>query len=68
MGVQGLVLRFLNLPERMELLLDAGVRPLLVSSENKRDLADVLDEVLNKLRPIFDTDPLNAAIRAMELE
>ncbi|MHB1414783.1 MAG: hypothetical protein ACYC1C_05975 [Chloroflexota bacterium] len=38
------------------------------SAENKRDLADVPDEVLNKLQPIFYTDPINAAIRAMGLQ
>lgn len=29
---------------------------------------DVPDEVLNKLQPVFYTDPINAAIRAMGLE
>jgi ATP-dependent Lon protease len=41
---------------------------ILIPSENKRDLADVPDEVLNKLVPVFFTDPIHAAIRAMRLE
>jgi len=64
MSVQGLLLKVTNLTERMQLALDAGAKP----SENKRDLADVPDEVLNKLQAIFYTDPTNAAIRAMGLE
>ena len=31
-------------------------------------LQDVPDEVLNKLQPVFYTDPMNASIRAMGLE
>ncbi len=34
-------------------------------SENKRDIADVPDELLNRLETAFYTDPLNAAINAM---
>jgi hypothetical protein len=34
----------------------------------ERDLADVSGEVLNKLQPVFYTDPINAAIRAIGLE
>ena len=62
------LLKITNLTERMELALDAGARHILVPSENKRDLADVPDEVLNKMQPIFYTDPVNAAIRSMGLE
>jgi ATP-dependent Lon protease len=52
----------------MQLALDSGAKYVLIPSENKRDLADVPDEVLNKLQAIFYTDPINAAIRAMGLE
>jgi len=67
MSVQGLLLRVDALTERMQLALDAGAKTILIPSENKRDLADVPDEVLNKLEPIFYTDPINAAVRAMGL-
>lgn len=68
MSVQGLLLKVGNVTERLELALEAGAKQVLLPSENKRDLADVPDEVLNKLQPIFYTDPMNAAIRAMGLE
>ena len=57
-----------NLPERLELARDAGAKRVLIPSENKRDLADVPDELLNRLQTVFYTDPLNAAIKAMGLE
>jgi len=65
MSVQGLLLKVTSLTERMQLALDSGAKYVLVPSENKRDLADVPDEVLNKLQAIFYTDPINAAIRGM---
>jgi ATP-dependent Lon protease len=68
MSVKGLLQRVANLPERLELARDSGAKRVLVPSENKRDLADVPDELLNRLQPVFYTDPINAAIRAMGLE
>jgi predicted ATP-dependent Lon-type protease len=35
---------------------------------NNRDVADVPDEILNRIQPSFYTDPVQAAIRAMQLE
>ena len=68
MSVKGMLHRVENLPERLELAHDAGAKRVLIPSENKRDLADVPDEILNRLQPVFYTDPINAAIRAMGLE
>jgi ATP-dependent Lon protease len=68
MSVQGLLLKVSNLTERLQLALESGAKQVLVPSENKRDLADVPHDVLNKLQAIFYTDPTNAAIRAMGLE
>lgn len=68
MSVQGLLLKVSNLTERLQLALESGAKQVLVPSENKRNLADVPDDVLNKLQAIFYTDPTNAAILAMGLE
>lgn len=68
MSVQGLLMKVGNLTERLQLALESGAKSALVPSENKRDLADVPDELLNKLQVSFYTDPTNAAIRAMGLE
>jgi ATP-dependent Lon protease len=68
MSVKGLLHRVTSLPERLELAREAGAKRILIPSENKRDLADVPDDVLNALEPVFYTDPVHAAIRAMRLE
>jgi ATP-dependent Lon protease len=68
MSVRGTLRSVDSLAERMELARDAGAKKILVPSENKRDLMDVPDEILNRLQPVFYTDPINAAIRAMGLE
>jgi ATP-dependent Lon protease len=67
MSVRGLLRRVNSLPERLELAREAGAKRILIPSENKRDLADVPDEVLNELEPVFYADPIHAAIRAMRL-
>ncbi len=68
MSVRGLLQKVGNLPERLQLALESGAKRMLIPSENKRDLADVPDEVLGKLQPTFYTDPIGAAVRAMGLE
>ncbi len=68
MSVKGMLQKVSNLSERLELSRDAGAKRVLIPSENKRDIADVPDELLNRLQTAFYTDPLNAAIKAMGLE
>ncbi len=68
MSVKGMLRGVDSLPERLQLAREAGAKRVLIPSENKRDLADVPDEVLNRIQPVFYSDPVNAAIRAMGLE
>ncbi len=68
MSVKGLLQKVSDLSQRLELARDAGAKRVLMPSENKRDIADVPDELLNRLETAFYTDPLNAAIKAMGLE
>lgn len=68
MSVGGILMKVSNLVERMQLALDSGAKRILLPSENKRDLPDVPDSLLNKIQPVFYTDPTNAAVRAMGLE
>ena len=68
MSVRGLLQKVANLTERLELAGDSGAKRVLMPSENKRDIADVPDELLNRIQPVFYTDPMHAAIRALGLE
>jgi ATP-dependent Lon protease len=67
MSVKGLLQRVTNLPERLELARDAGAKRILVPSQNKRDIVDIPDEILDQVQPVFYTYPINAAMRAMRL-
>lgn len=68
MTVSGLLQKVTGLQERLEMARDAGGKRVLVPSENKRDLADVPDDLLSALTTVFYQDPLSAAIKAMGLE
>ncbi len=68
MRVQGHLLKGSNLTEHLELALESGAKRVLVPADNNRDVADVPNEVLNKLQAILYIDPTNASIRAMGLE
>ena len=48
--------------------MDNGARRVLLPAENKRDFADIPSEVLDKLQIAFYSDPVNAALRALEVE
>lgn len=67
MSVQGLLQKVSRLPERLDLALESGAKQVLMPSENKRDVANVPDEILNKLQVTFYTDPINAALRSLGL-
>lgn len=67
MSVRGLLQKVVSLPERLELAREAGAKRILIPSENKRDLADVPDDLLNTLETVFYSDPVQAAVKAMRL-
>lgn len=68
MSIHGVLMPVTGLTEMLQVVMDAGGKRVLIPVENKRDLADVPTEVLDKLEVSFYTDPVNAAFKAMELE
>jgi ATP-dependent Lon protease len=68
MSVSGLLQKVAGLQQRLEMAREAGAKRVLVPSENKRDLADIPDELLSSVTTVFYQDPLNAAIKALGLE
>ena len=68
MSVQGCCRRWRTCPSACSCRVTPAHERVLIPSENKRDLADVPDSVLDRLQAAFYSDPLNAAIRAMTLE
>ncbi len=68
MSVKGLLQKVSHLTERLELAQEAGAKKVLMPSENKRDLADVPDQILSSMVTVFYQDPMSAAIKSMGLE
>lgn len=64
MSVQGMRLKVIGLPERMQLAVEAGAKRILIPSENKRDVAEVPDAVLTKIQWQFYDSPTRAVIMA----
>jgi ATP-dependent Lon protease len=64
MSVQGLLMKVMSLPERMQLAVEAGAKRILIPSENKRDVADVPDAILTAIQWQFYDSPNKAAMMA----
>ena len=67
MSIRGGLLKVGALTERLQLAMDNGAKKVLLPAENKRDIADVPSDVLDKVQIIFYSDPVNAAGRALEV-
>lgn len=67
MSIHGSLLPVSKLTERLQLAMDQGAKAVLLPAENKRDIADIPSDILNKLQMIFYSDPASAALRAMDL-
>jgi ATP-dependent Lon protease len=68
MSIHGSLLKVDKLTERLQLAMDQGAKNVLLPAENKRDIADIPIDVLDKIQIIFYSDPMNAAFRAMGLQ
>ncbi|MDA8335047.1 MAG: protease Lon-related BREX system protein BrxL [Peptococcaceae bacterium] len=65
MTIQGHVVPVASLTEILQLAMDNGARRVLIPVENKRHFLEVPADILEKVDPIFYSDPLVAAIKAL---
>jgi ATP-dependent Lon protease len=65
--IQGHILGVRSLAEALQAIMDNGAKRVLLPTENKRHFLDVSGEVVEKVDPIFYSDPLTAAIKALGL-
>jgi ATP-dependent Lon protease len=63
--IQGHVLPVRSLSEALQAVMDNGAKRVLLPTENKRHFLDVSGDVVEKFDPIFYSDPLTAALRAL---
>ena len=65
MTIQGAILSLRSLIEPLQVILDNGAKKVLVPISNKRQMLEVPGDLLEKVDPIFYSDPLSAALKAL---
>ncbi|MBE0697223.1 MAG: ATP-dependent Lon protease, partial [Anaerolineaceae bacterium] len=65
MTIQGNILPIRSLLEPLQVILDNGAKKVLVPVSNKRQLLDVPGDLLERIDPIFYSDPITAALKSI---
>ncbi|MEJ5330224.1 MAG: protease Lon-related BREX system protein BrxL [Desulfobaccales bacterium] len=65
LSIQGNIKPVRSLAEPLQIGMDNGARRALIPIENKRHFLDVPSDIIEKVDPIFYSDPLTAAIKAL---
>jgi len=60
-----LLLPMRSLAEPLQLAMDNGARKALIPLENKRNFLEVSDEIVERVDPVFFSDPMMAAMKAL---
>jgi ATP-dependent Lon protease len=65
LSIQGNIKPVRSLAEPLQVAMDNGARRALVPLENKRHFLDVSAEIVERVDPIFFSDPMTAAMKAL---
>jgi ATP-dependent Lon protease len=65
MSIQGNLKPVRSLVEPLQAAMDNGAKRALIPIENKRNFLDVSGDIVEKVDPIFFSDPLTAAVKAL---
>jgi ATP-dependent Lon protease len=65
MTIQGNILPVRALTEPLRVIMDNGAKKVLIPLSNKRDFLEVPGEIVEKVDPIFYSEPLQAALKAI---
>jgi ATP-dependent Lon protease len=68
MSVQGNIKPMTAPIEALRLGMESGAHRALIPTENKRNLMEVPGDVVDKVDPIFYSDPLTAALKALGMK
>jgi ATP-dependent Lon protease len=67
MTIQGNILPVRSLVEPLQVIMDNGAKRVLIPLSNRRDFLEVPPDIVERVDPIFYSDPLTAAIKALEI-
>lgn len=65
MTIQGNILALRSLLEPLQVIVDNGAKKVLVPVSNKRQALEVPGDLLEKVDPVFYSEPLQAALKAI---
>ncbi|OHB82400.1 MAG: TIGR02688 family protein, partial [Planctomycetes bacterium RBG_16_64_12] len=65
LSIQGNIKRVRSLAEPLQVAMDNGARRALVPLENKRNFLEVSGDIVERVDPIFFSDPMTAAMKAL---
>jgi ATP-dependent Lon protease len=65
LSIQGNIKAVRSLAEPLQIGMDNGARRALIPIENKRHFLDVSADIVERVDPIFYSDPLTAALKAL---
>jgi ATP-dependent Lon protease len=67
LSIQGNIKAIQSLVEPLRMAMENGARRALIPLENKRNFLEVSGEIMEKVDPIFFSDPQTAAAKALAL-
>ena len=65
LSIQGNIKSLRSLAEPLQVGMDNGARRALIPLENKRNFLDVSGDIIERVDPIFFSDPITAAMKAL---
>jgi len=65
LSIQGNIKSLRSLSEPLQVAMDNGARRALIPLENKRNFPDVSGDVVERVDPVFFSDPMTAAMKAL---
>jgi ATP-dependent Lon protease len=65
LSIQGNIKTVRSLSEPLQVGMDNGARRALIPLENKRNFLDVSGDIVERVDPVFFSDPMTAAMKAL---
>src|SRR5579872_3539193 len=65
LSIQGNIKAMRSLAEPLQVAMDNGARKALIPLENKRNFLEVSGEIVERVDPVFFSDPMTAAMKAL---
>lgn len=65
LSIQGNIKAMRSLAEPLQVAMDNGARKALIPLENKRNFLEVSGDIVERVDPVFFSDPMTAAMKAL---